>query len=89
MLERILHGDELQATRLRLAEQRLAAGFTSVEQTEHRDATPDHLARLEAIHRQALAEYEAALSLQPLEAPRVQASGRMGSQPSATLPILL
>jgi hypothetical protein len=58
---------------MQLVARRLREAFTSVEETELRDAMSDHLARLEAIYRQALAEHEAALSLQSMEASRVQA----------------
>ncbi len=60
--------DEGPAQGMQLVERRLREALSSVEEAERSDALPDHLARLEARYREALAEYEAVSSPRPLEA---------------------
>jgi hypothetical protein len=58
MLQDALHGDELQAARLRLAERRVREAFIALEEAERRDDALDRLARCRSTYHRELANYE-------------------------------
>jgi hypothetical protein len=59
MLDGALHGDELHAARVQLAERRVREAFTALEEAERCDDSPRRLAKLEVVFHQALEVYAA------------------------------
>jgi len=66
ILQETVHGDELQAARVRLAEWRLHEAFVVLEQAEWRSDTPQQLTRLKTHYQLALTAYET-ICLQQVE----------------------